>query len=204
VDREEGGCGEIAAEGVSEGEQVWGLKLSGFDFCDQFPEILRDDVIAVRSDGERHRICFARTHHNQPKKGQTGGRNFGTFSLPFVNSAGRLFSSETGFDLLRSNFGGYWYPIKNDQEFRKIKDWTVAQGNRVFMRDRLDASVALDFNFQDNKTEYTNLGALEARCKNQRDNAAIREIVGQVCSSIRSMSLYRGCTGITVTGYQLH
>jgi hypothetical protein len=158
-------------------------------FFKVYPNISRDSVESIRRDRPPHRVSFARTHSDQPKR-STGGY-IGKFELPFFETVGRLFCRDTNLELHRSKYGGWWRSIKDEMEFGVIQNWVQRQGNRVFMRDCLSMSVAMDFNISESRSEHTWLGALESRCKTTRDDAAINELIDEVCNTILDMSEFR-------------
>jgi hypothetical protein len=160
----------------------WGQLLNSY------PDITRENVEAIRAKEGAHRVCFSTTHADQPKR--STGNFVGSFTVPFLNSIGRLFLNDTGLNLGPDKFGRYWLSIREEAQFSRVQNWVTMQGTRVFIRDCLDMSVALDFNFTDSKVEHTEMGALESRCKNARDGAAINLIVDMMCSSVSDMCGY--------------
>ncbi|CAA7616485.1 hypothetical protein MTBLM5_20109 [Magnetospirillum sp. LM-5] len=151
--------------------------------------ILKSDVEALWAIQPR-RICFASTHRDQPKR--SAPPHVGKFEVPFDNTVGRQFEADTGLTLRPSKFQGVWRPIQSEDEFVAIQNWTARQGTRVFIRDCLDMSVALDVNLVDNQSgQYTELGALEARAKARQDDAAVQELAQACYRAICNLSGYR-------------
>lgn len=152
-------------------------------------EITREMVYRVRNDGGVHRICFATTHANQPKR--SSGSFVEKFEIPFIDSVGPAFKDKLGLALLQSKYGGYWRSIKDEKEYNSIVEWKNSQGTRVFIRDCLDSSVALDFNLKDSKEEHTRLGEWESRCKLHPDTNSLNLIVQAMGETIRDLPGYR-------------
>jgi len=158
--------------------------------------IKKEDVERRRKDGGAHRIAFAYTHTDQPRR--SAAPHFGGFSVPFSETIKRLFEADTGLELPASRFGaGFWRSIKTEEEFKLIADWVKRQGTRIFLRDCLDLSVALDQNLIDNRSgKYTPLGELESRAKERPDQPAIQRLAKHYCTAIRDLPGYREATYI--------
>ena len=70
--------------------------------------------------------------------------------------------------------------------------WKQRQGTRIFLRDCLALSIALDQNFVDNQGhQYTELGGLEARAKERLDEDAVSRLVNCYAAAIRDLPRYR-------------
>lgn len=160
-----------------------------------YPAITRESFEACRTDGRPHRVCFATTHADQPRR-STKPPYIGTFNVPFFETVGVLIREACGIELSPNrNFpGAYWRSIRSEDEFGRIADWVRSQGTRVFLRDCLDLSIALDFNFRGNGESpegHTPLGELEHRAKNQEDESAISALVTAFCEAIRDLPCYQ-------------
>lgn len=153
--------------------------------------ITREMVEQIRNDGRPHRICFASTHKEQPKRNGSGS-HVGNFSLPFEDTVKIVFQCDTKYDLQDSNYGGIWRKIEFENEFNIIDQWARRQGTRIFLRDCLDMSIALDFNFIDNNSgRHTILGDLERRGKHDQESAAVDQLVDHYVAAIKDLPRYR-------------
>ncbi|MBF0562197.1 MAG: hypothetical protein HQL37_09285 [Alphaproteobacteria bacterium] len=154
--------------------------------------ITKEGVAAKRSLEGAHRISFAYTHKDQPKRSKCT-KYVGNFSVPFKETVQRIFTADTRLSLFHnSNYGNFWRSIKFEDEFNRIQAWVKRQGTRHFLRDCLDLSVALDLNLTDNQSgQYTPLGALEARAKEQPDEDAINQLVAYYLEAITNLPFFR-------------
>ncbi len=150
----------------------------------------RENVLAlVEGEGVR-RIHFP-TSHGKALVRKEMRRGIGTFSLPFYDSVGEIFYADTELDLFRSNYNTYWRCVEDDDEFNRIEGWIHRQGTRVFIRDYLDLSIALDLNYDMKSGERTELGRFEYEAKHAQDRHAIRELVKRMAAAIRDLPFYR-------------
>lgn len=153
-------------------------------------QITKSGVEAKRNQPP-HRICFATTHANQPKRSASG--YVGAFNVPFFDTVGKIFEQDTGLELFESKgqYGGYWRSIQTEEEFEQIVAWKKRQGTRLFLRDCLDLSVAMDTNFTDNQSMgYTVLGRHEALAKSDQDEASIQVLVDHYVEAIADLPGY--------------
>lgn len=140
---------------------------------------------------EPRRIGFAYTHCDQPKHTDRTDVSFvGSFSVPFQNTIRPIFESDTGLSLFPSQFG-FWRSIFSEEEFVRISDWVTSQGKRIFLRDCLDLSIALDQNCETPTSGHTVLGEMESRAKATADENAIAALVSHYCQAIKSTFGYR-------------
>ena len=151
-------------------------------------------VEAVRGDGNPHRISFAYSHRDQPKRSSNG--YVGRFSVPFDNTIKKIFQADTNLPLFANRIGGvgYWRSIQSEAEFQTIQNWVQHQGTRIFLRDCLDLSIALDQNLQDNQSgKYTDLGNLENSAKTDQNPIAIAiaKLVECYVAAIQDLPYYR-------------
>jgi hypothetical protein len=88
------------------------------DFNDFFNKrvISKASVEEVRAREGAHRISFAYAHRDQPKR--SSAPHVGKFSLPFRDTIGTIFQSDTGLELFQSNFGGCWGNVPRRVEIR--------------------------------------------------------------------------------------
>lgn len=85
----------------------------------------------------------------------------------------------------------YYAYLNSDEELAAAKQWEAAQGSRIFLRDCLTCSIALDTNFFDNeKLEYTEIGQLEHNAKVNKDDEAVEVLVAHMVEAIRSLPPY--------------
>lgn len=152
----------------------------------------------IREDGGTHRLCFNSESQRQPKRGDDP-RWVGSLSLPFSDTVKFIFESDTGIEIPPPKFPPKQFKsIKTENEFIIIEQWVSKQGSRVFLRDCLDLSIALDHNFATSEGyNYTTLGNLESRAKNERREPAITSITDQLVAAIRDLPGYRDATHVT-------
>jgi len=160
-----------------------------------YPPITREAFERCRHDGPAHRICFARAHGNQPKHTDRYG-GVGVLGLPFAHGIADLL--KVGCRLQQpprfNENGSPWWRIGTEEEFRTIHAWARAQGTRVFLRDCLDQSVALDVNLlggEHGPDGHTVTGDLERRAKLNGDPDAIAQLVGAMCATVRDLPYFK-------------
>ena len=167
------------------------------DFTELFREakrmkpITRESVEEMRAK-EPKRICFATIHTSEPKRSDNP-RFTGTFNVPFGDGFKRIFPYEL-FPNPRDQYheDAYWRSIASEEEFQEIESWTKQQGERVFLRDCLYASVALSLNFTDlSEGKRTTIGELEYLAKQRQDMDAVRELAKYCKNAILDLPLYK-------------
>ena len=110
--------------------------------------------------------------------------------MPFSDTIGPLFREATGLDLIASkNYSGVWISIKDERDFGQIESWITKQGTRVFLRDALALSIALDLNFIE-ESQYTVVGELEMRAKRSADRRAILDLQTRCVEAIKELPFY--------------
>lgn len=73
-----------------------------------------------------------------------------------------------------------------------VEEWEHQQGTRVFLRDCLSCSIALDYNYTDNTSgTHTAIGQLEYDAKNDNDESAISALAELFCNTINSLPFYK-------------
>lgn len=106
-----------------------------------------------------------------------------------------MFLEALGVDLKQGKrHGAEWRPIESMEEFERVKAWVQAQGTRVFLRDCLTSSIALDMNLIDaggGPGGHTTLGAFESRAKTAPDEEALAALTDAFCAAIRDLPRYR-------------
>lgn len=144
---------------------------------------------------EPRRIDFARTHANVLKRQTVPKRPdiIGNISFPFSETIKPLFETGTGISLFHSaQYDNYWYSIQDEAEFGTIQEWIKAQGSRIFLRNALDLSIALDCNLVDNQTgTYTSIGALEHKAKTNHDMSAVQMLSDECAATISSIPFFK-------------
>ncbi len=164
------------------------LDLDDLRLPDQV-RITRDLVEQIAHDGNPKRIHFP-TSHNKALKRNEGAAWVGKFSVPFPDTIGPMFREATGLELFPSkNASGLWRSIRDETEFEQIEDWITQQGTRVFLRDALALSVALDLDFLE-ESRYTDVGELEMRAKQLADRDAIFDLHSKCVEAIQEMPFY--------------
>ncbi len=167
------------------------------DFTELFREskrmkrITRESVEEMRAK-EPKRICFAKIKTSEPKRSDNP-RFTGTFNVPFGDGFKRIFPYEL-FPNKNDKYhkDAYWRFITSEEEFKEIESWTKKQGERVFLRDCLYASVALSLNFTDpSEGKRTTIGELEYRAKQHHDMDAVLELANHCVKAISDFPLYR-------------
>src|SRR5579859_739165 len=163
--------------------------------------ITYERVLECRGKTPR-RIDFVRTRPGQPKRAADGSGWIGSFSVPFEKTIKPLFKAATSLDLFlsRQSFGGQepgvWRSIPTEEEFAQVQDWVAVQEALVFLRDCLDLSLALDYNFVDAGGSYTPLGELEHNAKVNQDANALETLSGLLVDRISSLPFYCDATKV--------
>jgi hypothetical protein len=118
-----------------------------------------------------------------------------TFSVPFDNGLVRHFCDGTGLALRWNDVHQQFYCFLKDQKAVDSAElWEKEQGTRVFLRNLLNSSLALDLNFEDNISgQKTRIGALEEKAKHHRDRDAIVELAHLSVDTISAISFLSSC-----------
>jgi hypothetical protein len=154
--------------------------------------ITEEQVMAIFAKSPRQ-ISFALWHEDQPKK-LKDHPDYGSFTLPFESTIQRIFEQDTRLELCENKNRKWWRAIESKTEFEFIQNWAKKQGTRIFLRDSLDLSIALDRNFRDNEGgQHTTLGQWELDAKHHQNPAAIGSLVAAYCNAISDLPLYRDC-----------
>lgn len=149
-------------------------------------EITKDKFFKLKTSPGSHRKSFAHDSGIQDKK-KDGSR---TFSVSFDESIGPIYEKMTGNILNYSPmYNNYWHYIEDDDEYEEIKSWEQSQGTRVFLRDCLSISLAMDYNFE-GKTSRTHIGTLEDQAKNVGDSEALRRLASLYVKTISELPFY--------------
>ena len=118
-----------------------------------------------------------------------------TFSVPFNNGLCRHFCDGTGLELRWNERYRQFYCFLNDQKAVEAAElWERKQGTRVFLRNLMSSSLALDLNFEDNTSgQKTRIGTLEEKAKHHRDRDAIVELACLSVDTISAISFLSSC-----------
>lgn len=141
-------------------------------------------------DKKPRRICFSITHKNALKRSSSPSQYIGTFNVPFGETIQHLFPFQ-----LKRNYSdkihpdAMWLSIQSEEVYSRAKDWVDAQDGRVFFRDCLYTSVALDMNVDADK-KFTYIGALEEKAKKSGDTEATLALTQKYVEAISSYPLY--------------
>ena len=151
--------------------------------------ITRQSVEATRAK-EPKRICFSTTHNMQPKPEADSGY-VGAFNVPFGEGFARIFPYSLFPNPHREE--SKWRSIRTEEEFEKIKAWVKHQGDRVFLRDCLNVSIAISHNRTGTGEggERSEIGELEYRAKHQHDTEAIKTLAEHCVNTIQDLPLYK-------------
>ena len=131
-------------------------------------KITKDTVLEAHKKKPKREIFSG----HSGKTGIHGSKNTSwSFRIKFSETIQEIFEADTGLNLFDSKFSKSFYRmIKNYSDLKLIKKWEEKQGTRVFLRDCLSLSIALDFNLIDNVSKkYTEIGELENKAKKDKD-----------------------------------
>jgi hypothetical protein len=136
------------------------------------------------------RICFSSAHSRALKR-VNNKYYIGTFNVPFFESVGLIFYSQTGLDLFpnKNNFPGFYRLVFKELEFQKIQEWIQAQKDRVFIKDALSISIALS-EYSSKPNINTRIGALVHKAKYDHKDEAIETLASEYVSTIKSLPYY--------------
>jgi hypothetical protein len=121
------------------------------------------------------------------------------FRPPFAESIKLVFEADTGIQLRHGQEPDNWYCYLDENQLLSVQNWQTLQGSRVFLRDCLSCSIALDHNFVPASApqSYTQIGQLEHDAKKYRDEAAIRQLVDLYCEEILGLPSYADASVIS-------
>ena len=156
------------------------------------PPITKDIILGLQGDDRSRRKQFS-SHSGIQKKKKPGSPP--TFSVSFDNGLCKLFRDGTGM-LLEYNqrYAQYYCYLKDAAAVAKAEAWEKAQGSRVFIRNAMASTLALDLNFGDKDTgRKTEVGLLEEAAKHNADVAAISKLAEISAATILDVSYLRSC-----------
>lgn len=110
------------------------------------------------------------------------------------HSLDRMFEAETGIATKSGPHGPYVF-LSDQGQIDKALKWQEARKSLIFLRDLLDCSLALDFNFSEAAT-YTEMGAAEREAKANADAQAVQYLVSRCLSAATKLGLYKECDSV--------
>lgn len=151
--------------------------------------ITKDKVIQQLGDGGTHRKQFSVNSGIQNNKASP------TFSVPFDNGLRRHFHDGTKLSLSwGARYNQYYCFLRDQAAIETVQRWVSEQGTRVFLRNLMDSSLALDLNFEDNASgQKTKLGHWEERAKHHQDGDAFAALVHLSSEAVTTISYLRDC-----------
>ncbi|MGH6834799.1 MAG: hypothetical protein ACREC9_04445 [Methylocella sp.] len=109
-------------------------------------------------------------------------------------SLDRMFQAETRIATRNGPHGPYVF-LSDKGEIETALKWQKARKSLIFLRDWLDCSLALDFNFAE-VAIYTKLGDAERRAKANADAQAVQYLVSRCLSAVTILGLYKECDSV--------
>lgn len=150
-------------------------------------DISKEQVFTVLEDDGTHRKQFSQNSGVQKNKDRP------TFSVPFDQGMCRHFLDGTG-NRLRYNpqHDQHYCFLRSPTDIEQAEAWEAAQGTRVFLRNCLASSLALDLNFLDNTSgKKTPIGEHEEAAKHKQNGASIRALASMSAATIADISYLR-------------
>lgn len=151
--------------------------------------INRKTVLAMLGDGGTHRKQFSLNSGVQKTKkdGST------TFSVPFNCGLVAHFRDCTS-NILKFNpqYNNYYCFLRTPASLKAVEDWEKSQGSRVFIRNLLSSSLALDMNLISNQSAAkTECGRLEELAKHHADQSSVDKLASTSCATISEICYLR-------------
>ena len=149
----------------------------------------KTQVLEMLRDGHTHRKQFSANNGVQKRKQNSPS----TFSVPFDSGLLRHVREGTGMDLkFNAQHEQFYCFLRTDDDLNTAEAWAARQGPRVFIRNLLSSTVALDFNFVDNESgQKTQAGLWEEASKHSQDATAMSNLANQACTAIHDISYLR-------------
>lgn len=156
----------------------------------QQQKISKESFFAIRDDNDSsHRKVFSQKTGIQENK-KPG--KIPSFSISFGETLLPIYETMTGFSLNYSlQHGNYWHFLKTVDDINKIKEWEQSQGGRVFLKDNLFSSIALDL--YEDKTEQRPATAFYCLKYARISGEAYKKIL----RTIQSLPFYKDCKYIS-------
>ena len=141
---------------------------------------------------EKKRICFGSVHKNALKSANTGSAA-GFFNVPFIESLEAFFP----WKLFRnkSQYGGYFRAVTDDDEFNEIRAWMAENADVVFIRSLFNSAVAACEHYRA-QDERSRIGTLEHSAKWNGSAAARNELDEILATMFQRMHGDRRIDGI--------
>lgn len=162
------------------------MNIGIFNYLFGTKSITEDGIRDFAADTNVKRICFSRIQTHALWKTEEGDD---MITVPFGNSVGILLKEQTGIILRKSGKGNYYKKLTSE-EYEKAKVFVETYSNVVFLRDLLDASVALSLNFESDGETRTHIGQLEKVAKYDNDENAVRELAAIVDDFVGKNPIY--------------
>jgi len=105
-----------------------------------------------------------------------------------IPSIGRLLQHDTKVILTSGPYGPYGF-YTDARTINNVTEWQEKHKSFIFLRDMLDCSIALDYNFAERRV-YTNLGLAEFNAKNARHRVSINTLAAACVRAITAISFY--------------
>lgn len=150
-------------------------------------EINKENVFAIINDDGTHRKQFSQSSGIQKNKPSP------TFSVPFDQGLCQHFRDGTGKSLrYNARFDQHYCFLPTEADIQQVEAWVARQGTRVFIRNTLDSSLALDVNFVDNTSgEKTAVGANEEAAKHHQDPNSIANLSKWGVATVQDIAFLR-------------
>lgn len=153
--------------------------------------ISKDTFMKMFADGGTHRKQFSFSSGVQKNKPRP------TFSVPFDQGLLRHFRDATGKSLRWNDQHQQFYCFLDANDIEQIEAWEARQGTRVFIRNLLNSTTALDLNFIDNASgARTHVGNLETQAKHSQNAEAIEELTVLLTELVDDVSYLGDCDAI--------
>jgi pyrimidine operon attenuation protein/uracil phosphoribosyltransferase len=164
------------------------MNVGIFNYLFGTKSITEDSIRETIADSSKaKRICFSRIQKHALWRTDDG---INMMTVPFGDTIGILLHDNTGITLRKSSKGNYYQKL-NDKEMEKVVSFINEYSNIVFLRDLLDASVALSLNFESDGKTYTDIGLLEKEAKYDNNEEAVEQLAGIMDSFINNNAAYR-------------
>lgn len=113
------------------------------------------------------------------------GRHVVSIKLP---SLGRLFNDDTNIQINYGRYGPFCY-LNDEGEVKQALQWEEKHKQFIFLRDHLDFSMALAYNFE-SACVYTDLGRAERDAKIAQDKSSIDRLAVACLRAIADVTFY--------------
>lgn len=162
------------------------MNIGIFNYLFGTKSITEESIREFAVDTNVKRICFSRIQTHALWKTDDGED---MITVPFGDSVGILLKEQTGIVLRKSSKGNYYKKLTSE-EYEKAKTFVETYSDVVFLRDLLDASVALSLNFESDGETRTHIGQLEKVAKYDNDERAVNELASIVDDFVGKNPIY--------------